>query len=449
MPEPVVAIVGAGQAGFQTASSLRQEGFAGRILLIGDEPVLPYQRPPLSKSYLAGESGLDELWLRPENFYEKQRIDYLPGETVIAIDRPGRRLRLGSGRELACDHVVLATGARNRPLPVPGAELGGVMGLRTFADADTLRRRLAEARDVVVIGAGFIGLEFASVAIGAGAAVHILEVTQQPMGRVVSAPVSKFFTEAHRQWGATISLGAAASRICGGNGRATGVETSDGRRLPADLVIVCIGVLPNAELAAAAGLSVSNGIAVDDRLVTDDPAILAIGDCASYPTRFAEGRVRLEIGAERGRPGALRRRPDRREACRLRQGAVVLERPGRPQTADCRPRHRPRRCRRARRAGGPQLFGLLLPRRASRRRRVGQPPRRPHRRPPHPCRPALADPRPGRRPGLRPQGARGAQARLIQHRRAGWRFGARRFLDAAAFDRSFGRALLVPRTTWP
>jgi 3-phenylpropionate/trans-cinnamate dioxygenase ferredoxin reductase subunit len=294
MGEPVAAIVGAGQGGFQVASSLRQEGFGGRILLIGDEPVLPYQRPPLSKSYLAGDSGLDELWLRPEAFYEKQRIDYLPGELVSAIDRPGARLRLQSGRDLACDHIVLATGARNRLLPAPGAELDGVTGLRTLADADALKRRLAEAREVVVIGAGFIGLEFASVAIAAGAAVHILEVTRQPMGRVVSAPVSKFFTAAHREWGATISLGVAASRICGAGGRVTGVETTDGRRLPADLVIVCIGVLPNAELAAAAGLAVANGIAVDDALVTDEAAILAIGDCANYPTRFATGRVRLE-----------------------------------------------------------------------------------------------------------------------------------------------------------
>ncbi len=294
MAEPVVAVVGAGQGGFQVASSLRQEGFAGRIVLLGDEPGLPYQRPPLSKSYLAGDSGLDELWLRPEAFYEKQRIDYLAGETVAALDRRGGCLRLGSGRELACDWVVLATGARNRPLPVPGADLDGVMGLRTLADADALRQRLAEAREVVVVGAGFIGLEFASVAIASGAAVHILEVTQQPMGRVVSAPVSHFFTTAHRQWGATISLGAAASRILGDNGRVTGVETSDGRRLPADLAIVCIGVIPNAELAGAAGLAVANGIAVDQSLATEDPAVLAIGDCANYPTRFAEGRVRLE-----------------------------------------------------------------------------------------------------------------------------------------------------------
>jgi 3-phenylpropionate/trans-cinnamate dioxygenase ferredoxin reductase subunit len=294
MAEPVVAIIGAGQGGFQTASSLRQEGFAGRIVLFGDEPVLPYQRPPLSKSYLAGESGRDELWLRPEAFYEKQRIELALGESVARIDRRGAALRLASGRDFPCDRIVLATGARNRPLPVPGADLDGVLGLRGLADADALRQRLAEAREVVVIGAGFIGLEFASVAITAGAAVHIVELTQSPMGRVVSVPVSRFYTEAHRQWGATLSLGTGVARILSERGRVTGVETSDGRRLPADLVLVCIGVVANAELAAAAGLAVANGVVVDETLVTEDPAIWAIGDCASFPTRFAEGRVRLE-----------------------------------------------------------------------------------------------------------------------------------------------------------
>jgi len=294
MPEPVVAIVGTGQAGFQAAASLRQEGFLGRIMLIGDEPVVPYQRPPLSKSYLARDSGLDELWLRPESFYAQHQIEVLVGETVTAIDRTERRLRLASGGELSCDHLVLATGARFRPLPVPGAELDGVLPLRTLADADTLRERLDQARDIVVVGAGFIGLEFASVAIARGAAVHIIEVTQQPMGRVVSATISKFFTDAHRRWGAEVLLGTGVTRILGSAGRVSGIETSDGRHLPADLVLICIGVIPNAEIAREAGLAVDNGIVVDERLVTADPAILAIGDCANFPTPFANGRVRLE-----------------------------------------------------------------------------------------------------------------------------------------------------------
>jgi 3-phenylpropionate/trans-cinnamate dioxygenase ferredoxin reductase subunit len=294
MAAATVAIVGTGQAGFQAAASLRQDGFAGRIVLIGDEPVPPYQRPPLSKSYLAGDSGLEELWLRPESFYAKQEIDLIAGKTVTGIDRAGRRLQLASGVEVAWDHLVLATGARYRPLAVPGAELDGVLPLRSLADADILRERLDEAREIVVVGAGFIGLEFASVAIARGAAVHIIEVTHHPMGRVVSAPISRFFTDAHRRWGAQISLGTGVSRILGSGGRVTGVETTGGQRLPTDLVLICIGVIPNSELAGAAELAVDNGIVVDEYLVTGDPQILAIGDCANFPTPFAVGRVRLE-----------------------------------------------------------------------------------------------------------------------------------------------------------
>jgi 3-phenylpropionate/trans-cinnamate dioxygenase ferredoxin reductase subunit len=294
MPDRVVAVIGAGQAGFQTASSLRQEGFAGRVVLIGDEPVVPYQRPPLSKSYLACESGLDEVWLRPKAFYEKQDIELLTGETVSRIDRAARRVELASGAAIEADHIVLAVGARCRMLPVLDAALDGVLPLRTLADADLLRERLDEARDIVVIGAGFIGLEFAAVARAKGAAVHIVEVTHQPMGRVVSAAISRFFTEAHRHWGSTVSLGTGVSRIVGDGRRAAAVETSDGRILPADLVLICVGVVPNAELAQDAGLTTDNGIVVDTHLQTVTPEITAIGDCANFPTRFAEGRVRLE-----------------------------------------------------------------------------------------------------------------------------------------------------------
>ena len=215
MPAPVVAIIGAGQAGFQAAASLRDAGFAGRIVLIGDEPVLPYQRPPLSKSYLAGQSGIDDLWLRPAEFYAKQQIDLVYGDAVTAIDRGQQRLHLASGINLSWDHLIFATGAGCRPLAMPGAELDGVLALRTLADADALRQRLNEASEVVVVGAGFIGLEFAAVALARGTMVHIIEVTRQPMGRVVSAPVSRFFTEVHIGWGAEVALGTGAVRILG------------------------------------------------------------------------------------------------------------------------------------------------------------------------------------------------------------------------------------------
>ncbi|MBO0735233.1 MAG: FAD-dependent oxidoreductase [Alphaproteobacteria bacterium] len=294
MADRVVAVVGSGQAGFQVAASLHQEGFAGRVVLIGDEPVPPYQRPPLSKTYLAGEAGVDELWLRPSEFYAKQHIELVCGDAVTGIDRVERRLSLASGLQMSWDHLVFATGARYRPLRVPGSELDGVLPLRTLADANTLRQRLNEARDVVVVGAGFIGLEFASVAMARGANVHILEITHHPMGRVVSQTVARFFTEAHIRWGAEFSLGTGVARILGEGGRVAAVETTDGRRLSADLVLICIGVIPNTELAGAAGLPVDNGIVVDEHLVTSDPAIFAIGDCANFPTPFAGGRVRLE-----------------------------------------------------------------------------------------------------------------------------------------------------------
>jgi 3-phenylpropionate/trans-cinnamate dioxygenase ferredoxin reductase subunit len=294
MAAPVVAIVGAGQAGFQAAASLRDAGFPGRVVLVGDEPVLPYQRPPLSKSYLAGQSEADDLWLRAAEFYAKQQIDLVYGDRVMAIDRERRRVHLASGTEFAWDHLVLATGARCRPLPVPGSELDGVLALRTLADADALRQRLSDAGEVAVIGAGFIGLEFAAVAIACSARVHIIEITHHPMGRVVSEPVSRFFTEAHIGWGAEISLGTGVTQILGASGRVAGVETSDGRRIRAKLVLICIGVVPNAELARDAGLDVDNGIVVDEWLLTGDPAISAIGDCANFPTPFAADRVRLE-----------------------------------------------------------------------------------------------------------------------------------------------------------
>ena len=294
MPPPVVAIIGAGQAGFQAGASLRDAGFAGRVILIGDEPVLPYQRPPLSKSYLAGQSRADDLWLRPSEFYANHQIDLVCGDPITAIDRGQQRLHLASGIEFSWDHLIFATGAACRPLAVPGAELDGVLTLRTLADADALRQRLEEAREVVVVGAGFIGLEFASVALARGSLVHIIEVTRQPMGRVVSMPVSRFFTEAHIGWGADVALGTGIARIFGAGGRVTGVETTDGRLIPADLVLICIGVIPNAGLARDAGLTVDDGIVVDEYLVTSDPAICAIGDCANFPTPFAPARVRLE-----------------------------------------------------------------------------------------------------------------------------------------------------------
>src|SRR6476660_1980391 len=196
-----VVIVGAGHAGFQLAASLRQGGFGGTIQLLSDEPVLPYQRPPLSKDYLDGKIGLDLLLMRPEAFYRDHRIDYLPGTRVSAIDRAAKTVHLQSGERLGYGHLVLATGARNRVPPIPGVELDGVCYLRSLAETDELRDRLAAAQHIVVIGAGFIGLEFAAIARGKGKPVRILELTDRVMGRVVCPPTSEFFAAAHRSKG--------------------------------------------------------------------------------------------------------------------------------------------------------------------------------------------------------------------------------------------------------
>jgi 3-phenylpropionate/trans-cinnamate dioxygenase ferredoxin reductase component len=292
--EPII-IVGAGHAGFQLAASLRQHGFEGAIALIGDEAALPYQRPPLSKDYLDGKIGLDLLLMRPEAFYRDHRIDYLPGTRVSEIDRAGKAVRLASGERLPYSHLVLAAGARNRVPALPGIDLDGVCYLRNLAETDLLRDRLAAADNIVVIGAGFIGLEFAAVARQHGKSVHIVELTDRAMGRVVSHATSGFFAEAHRRTGVHFSFGAQAARIAGRNGRVDHVELADGTRLPADLVLVSIGVVPNVELAAAAGLAVANGIVVNEELATADGNISAIGDCASFPCTHAAGQpTRLE-----------------------------------------------------------------------------------------------------------------------------------------------------------
>ncbi|MES2534128.1 MAG: FAD-dependent oxidoreductase [Pseudomonadota bacterium] len=288
-----IAIVGAGQAGFQVAASLRQEGYTGRLTLIGDEPGLPYQRPPLSKAYMLGKTDADGLLFRPRKFFDAHDIAMVSGRAA-AIDRTNRHVAMADGHTIAYDHLVLALGAHNRMLPVPGATLDGVVGLRTLADAAAVSQRLADARNVVVCGAGFIGLEFAAVARAQGCTVHVLELADRPMARAVSVETSACFREAHASRGVRFDFGEGLSHVEGRDGHVTRVVTTSGATLPADLVMVGIGVLPSVAIAAEAGLDIDNGVKVDSDLLTSDPAISAIGDCASFPSRHADGRVRLE-----------------------------------------------------------------------------------------------------------------------------------------------------------
>ncbi|WDM86009.1 FAD-dependent oxidoreductase [Pseudomonas asiatica] len=289
-----VVIVGAGQAGFQVAASLRQEGYEGGITLIGNEPGLPYQRPPLSKAYLLGKIQENNLLFRPAEFYATQRIELLH-DPATAIDRLNRRVVLASGTALSYDHLILATGAHNRPLPVPGADLAQVFGIKTKADADALAPLARQARNVVVVGAGFIGLEFAAVAAAQGAQVHVLELGERPMARAVSREMSELFRQAHEQWGVHFDFRQGLGRILDDNGKLCGVQTADGRILPADLVVFGIGVIPNTQLATEAGLDIENGIKVDAHLLTSDPQISALGDVASFPcVQNEEQHTRLE-----------------------------------------------------------------------------------------------------------------------------------------------------------
>ena len=293
MTPGTVVIAGAGHAGFQLAASLRQHGFAERVCLINDEAHLPYQRPPLSKAYLKGEGRPDSLMFRPDKFYRDQNIDLI-GDRAAFIDRAARRLVLESGSFLDYGHLVLATGARNRLLDIPNATLADVRYLRILDESEALRQRIATARHVVVIGAGFIGLEFAATACAKGLEVDVLELGTRVMARAVTAEISDYFQQRHTSAGIRLHLGVQATSIESDGSSVTGVSLSDGRHIPADLVVVGVGVLPNVEMAAEAGLPVAAGIIVDEYLLTADPNISAIGDCALFTSPRFGGSLRLE-----------------------------------------------------------------------------------------------------------------------------------------------------------
>ena len=293
MTQGTVLIVGAGHAGFQVAASLRQHGYGDRICLINDEAHLPYQRPPLSKAYLKGEGRADSLMFRPDKFYRDQNIELI-ADRAVSIDCGARRLLLASGTSRDYGHLVLATGARNRLLDIPNANLPNVRYLRILDESEALRKQIASGQRVVVIGAGFIGLEFAATARIKGLEVDVAELASRVMGRAVTAEISDYFQERHTAAGIRIHLGVQATSIEADGTKVTGVSLSDGRHLPADLVVVGVGVLPNVELAAEAGLPVASGIIVDEQLLTSDPNISAIGDCALFASPRFGGSLRLE-----------------------------------------------------------------------------------------------------------------------------------------------------------
>ncbi|MFU8777636.1 MAG: NAD(P)/FAD-dependent oxidoreductase [Roseovarius sp.] len=286
-----VVVIGAGQAGASLVAKLRSEGYEGPITLIGEEPVPPYQRPPLSKKYLLGEMALERLYLRPESYYAEAGIDLRLGVRVSGIDRAAREVVTGAER-LGYAHLVLATGSRPRHLPAAiGGDLAAVHVVRTLADVDAMASGFVPGARVLIVGGGYIGLEAAAVAASRGMQVVLVEMAPRILQRVAAPETSEYFRALHRRHGVDIREGVGLERLLG-DGLVSGARLSDGTELAVDMVIVGVGIVPDTALAEAAGLEIDNGIAVDALGRSSDPAIWAVGDCASFP--YGEGRLRLE-----------------------------------------------------------------------------------------------------------------------------------------------------------
>ena len=287
-------MIGAGQAAIQCIETLRKKGFGGRIDLVGEEIHLPYQRPPLSKKYLAGELAADRLTLRHPNYFDEQRITRHLGCRAVSIDRSASKVTLDDGQTLEYDALVLATGSLPRKLGLPGSDIAGVHSLKDIADADRVRSEIHPGRRAVIIGGGYIGLETAATLRHLGMEVTVLEMADRVMNRVVAEPVSRYFEAEHAGHGTQLLLRCSVTALHGdASGRVCAVETAAGR-IEAPLVIVGIGVIANDTLARSAGLACENGIIVDEYCRTSDPAIYAIGDCSNHPSLRYGRRVRLE-----------------------------------------------------------------------------------------------------------------------------------------------------------
>jgi len=289
-----VLIVGAGHGGAQAAIALRQGKFTGSIAILGDEPELPYERPPLSKEYLAGDKSFDRILIRQPAFWEERQVTMLPGRRVVAVDPAAHRVTTADGAEIGYGKLIWAAGGHARRLSCQGHDLIGVHTVRTRADADRMIAELPDVTNAVVIGGGFIGLEAAAVLAKFGKQVVLLEALDRVMARVAGPELSNFYQEEHRAHGVDVRLGVAVTAI-EGEGKVTGVRLADGSVVPADLVVVGIGIVPAVEPLIAAGAEGGNGVRIDAQCRTSLPDIFAVGDCALHANRFADGAaVRLE-----------------------------------------------------------------------------------------------------------------------------------------------------------
>jgi 3-phenylpropionate/trans-cinnamate dioxygenase ferredoxin reductase subunit len=293
MTEQTFIIVGASLTGAKAAEELRERGFDGRVVLIGAEPERPYERPPLTKDYLRGESEREKAYVHEEGFYAAHEIELLTGTTVTAIDPGASRVTLHDGRELRFDRLLVATGAAPRPIPIPGADLDGVHYLRTLADCDALRERLDGGGRVVVVGAGWIGSEFAASARQRGLEVTLVDPHTLPNERIFGSEIGAFYRDVHARHGIDLALGDGVAAF-EGDGAVARVRTSSGRAIECDFAVVGIGVTPRVELARDAGLDVDDGILVDDRFRTSAPHVFAAGDVANASHPFYGERIRVE-----------------------------------------------------------------------------------------------------------------------------------------------------------
>ncbi|MDO8414965.1 MAG: FAD-dependent oxidoreductase [Agitococcus sp.] len=305
MTNKIAIIIGASHAAAQLTTSLRQEGWEGDILVIGDEPYLPYHRPPLSKTFLSGDKTIEDLFIRPAAFYEKNNIQFKQGH-VTAINRAQQTLTLSDGTNLSYDKLALCMGARVRKASIVGEELAGVHYLRNIADVKGIQPYVAKDKRAVIIGGGYIGLETAAALRKQGMDVVVLEMADRILQRVTAPELSEFYTRIHREEGVKIHTGISVSAIVG-DGRVEKVICSNGAEFPADVVIIGVGVLPNVELAQEAGIEVDNGIIVDEFCRTNDAHIVAAGDCANHFNAIYGRRMRLESvpnASEQGKTAA-------------------------------------------------------------------------------------------------------------------------------------------------
>ena len=288
-----IVIAGAGHAAGQVVVTLKQNEFAGHIVLVGDEPYVPYQRPPLSKKYLAGGLRAERLYVKPASFYDDDQIDVHLSTRIDSIDRDAHLLRTESGDEISYDKLILALGSRAQQLPVPGSDLAGVHYLRSIADVEEIRESISKGKRLVIVGAGYIGLEVAAVCRYLGLDVTVIEMADRVMSRVVSPHVSDFYQLEHTNQGVKLLLSTALAAFHGKH-RVKSVATDNDEMIPADFVVVGVGIVPNTELGEAAGLPVDNGIIVNDQCQTADPDVYAVGDCTSHPNSIYGRRLRLE-----------------------------------------------------------------------------------------------------------------------------------------------------------